>query len=634
MSAIAGVVFGDGRDVAEELPRHMAAVAARRGDDGIAIWCDGPAALIRFRHATTPEAVGERQPCPSSSSGAVICFDGRLDNRQDLLALLGADGTTLKDAPDCDIALALIERVGEDCLSKFTGDYAFAIWHPRARKLFCARSPIGWRPFLWTFDGARFGFATEPRTLVIGLGLDRRLNEGFIGELLSTRIVNPTETFWQNIHRLEQGCCLTFEHGKVQTRRWHAEQYEDFSNLSRADHVERFNELFDQALIAVTRSNTPVAAHLSGGLDSSAIVCRATELHRSGRIGRQITPVSVRYPGEPQDETRWSGAVERHLGIEARIAGDLPYDIEAARDWCASTLQLPVRPNTLGPTQSVCSSMRSRGERVLLTGEGGDDWLNGSHAHWPDLLRRGRFDKLLREGLSSRPDRSFAGNLRGILSESLGPILSTQRWRRLVQPHLPLDAPLPLWVRADWAQRIHLRDRWNAAPAVDLPGFAQQQRYSVLSSAYREVIFDPIQASAERLGVELRHPLHDLRLVRFLMGARGDMLLHGVERKHILREALRTTLPEEIRTRHTKAHFSAPIIDALALSFAERAPEKMQVVQRGWIDPAAMRRLFEENRQWREEGLTGNRPNSALAGLWFAVAVDLWLENAFTATTE
>ncbi|MDF2118438.1 asparagine synthase-related protein [Roseiarcaceae bacterium H3SJ34-1] len=633
MSAIAGVVFADGRDVAQQLPDRMAAAAARRGDDGVAIWRDGPAALIRFRHATTPEALGERQPCPSSS-GAVICFDGRLDNRQELLALLGLEAAFLKHAPDCDLVLALVERVGEDCLSQFVGDYAFAIWQPRSRRLFCARSPMGWRPFLWTFDGTRFGFATEPRTLVAGLGLERRLNEGFIGELLSTRIVSPTETFWQDIHRLEQGCCLTLQHGKVQTRRWHTEQYEDFSDLSRADHVERFNELFDQALISLTRSSTPVVAHLSGGLDSSAVVCRATELFRSGRIGQQIAAVSVRYPGEPQDETRWSGAVERHLGIEARIAGDLPFDMDAARDWCASTLQLPVRPNTLGPTLSVCAAMRTRGERVLLTGEGGDDWLNGSHAHWPDLLRRGRFGRLLHEGLSCWPGRSRLGSLRGILSESLGPMLSSHRRRRLVQPHLRLDDPIPAWVRPDWARRIELAERWRAPPPVHLPNFAQQQRYSALSSAYREVIFDPIKACAERLGIELRHPFNDLRLVRFLIGARGDMLLHGVERKHILREALRGTLPEEVRTRRTKAYFSAPIIDALTLSFSRCVPEKMQVVQRGWVDPVAMTRLFEENRQWRAHGLSGNAPNTALAGLWFAVAMEMWLENALTDATQ
>ncbi len=108
----------------------------------------------------------------------MICFDGRLDNRAALLALLGDRQTELGDAPDGDIALALFDRFGEGFLQELVGDFALAIWQPRTRHLFCARSPTGWRPLLWTCNGGMLAFATEPATLVKGLDLAPGLNEG------------------------------------------------------------------------------------------------------------------------------------------------------------------------------------------------------------------------------------------------------------------------------------------------------------------------------------------------------------------------------------------------------------------------------------------------------------------------
>ncbi|MEZ0243751.1 MAG: hypothetical protein ACAH11_10280, partial [Sphingomonas sp.] len=231
MSAIAGVVFADGRDVTAALLAGIVRAATTRGFDGVSEWHSGPAGLIRFHHATTPEAVGEAQPL-AGPSGAVIAFDGRLDNRADLLALLGDRGRSLAAAPDVDIALALFEARGEAMLDALVGDWAIAVWQPDPRRLFLARSPGGWRPLLWTFDGTRFAFATEPRALVVGLGLERRLNEAAIGEMIAARFVSYTETFWDGIQRLGQGAALVFEKGAVRGWQWHGHAFEDQSRLS------------------------------------------------------------------------------------------------------------------------------------------------------------------------------------------------------------------------------------------------------------------------------------------------------------------------------------------------------------------------------------------------------------------
>jgi asparagine synthase (glutamine-hydrolysing) len=629
LSAIAGTVLADGREVTGTLLGRIAAAATPRGFDGISQWHSGPAGLIRFHHATTPEAVGERQPL-AGPSGAVIAFDGRLDNRGDLLALLGERGRALAGAPDVDIALALFENRGERFLNDLVGDWAMAIWQPDRRRLFCARSPGGWRPLLWTFDGKTFGFATEPRALVVGLGLERRLNEGAIGEMISARFVTNTETFWDGIQRLGQGAALVLEKGHVSTWHWHTGPFEDLSRLSESDHIDRFRALLDQALIVSMRSSTPVTAHLSGGLDSSTVVARLTELHRAGRVDRQVNAVSARFPGETQDETRWSSAVEAHLGITASVTTRDRYFLDDARQWCASSLQLPLRPNVADGVTAGMRIQRAKGERVLLTGEGGDDWMAGTFGHFPDMLLRGDLIGLFREAMSQFPQERVYVRLRRTGFLAAAPVFSPRHRARFVRPQLTFDPPIPDFIRPEWAQRIALADRWrDSTSPVDPPGFAQKQRYAVFAHARRHIAHDTILAFSENNGVEMRHPLHDLRLAHFFMGAAGRMLRRNGEKKYILREAMRGTLPELVRTRQDKAIFIVSLIDAIAERFRECPPQQLLPAKLGWVDGDKIAAMFEPARKWREEGSRGALTRAALGPVWFVIAMDMWLEHAF-----
>ena len=629
MSGIAGAILPDGRDLSDALLTRIAEAATPRGFDGISRWHAGPAGMIRFHHATTPEAVGERQPLVGPS-GAVIAFDGRLDNRGELLALLGARGRSLAAAPDVDIALALFETLGDRFLASLVGDWAIAIWQPDSRRLFCARSPMGWRPFLWTYDGRTFGFATEPRALVVGLALERRLNEGAIGEMMSARFVTNTETFWVGIQRLGQGAALALENGRVRHWQWHAGPFENLSHLSEHDHVERFRALFDQALIATTRSATPVAAHLSGGLDSSSIVARLAELTRDGRIAQPIVPVSARFPGEALDESKWSSAVEAHQHVHARVVGRDPYPLDEARAWCAETLQLPLRPNIHDGFTAGVRRQRANNERVVLTGEGGDDWMAGTFGHLPDMLLRGNLPGLLREALRQFPQETPFVRLRRTGFLAIAPIVSKSYRRQFLHPHLRYNEGMPDWIHPEWAARIGLADRWEQhAPPVDPPGFAQKQRYAIFTYARRHIAHDPVLAFAERHGVEMRHPMHDLRLAHFFMGVPGRMLRRNGEKKHILREAMRGTLPEIVRTRQDKAIFITSLIDVIAERFRECPPQQLLPVRMGWVDGDRIEAMFVPALEWRNAGSTGPLERARLGPVWFVVAMDLWLEHAF-----
>ncbi len=626
MPAIAGLVYADGRTIAPETLAAMADAAVSRGSDGITTWRDQSVGLIRFAHATTPEAVGEVQPFHSRDSRSTMLFDGRLDNRSELAALIGdrfqpgmADGA---------LALALHDRLGDAFVARLAGDFAIALWQPDDRCLTLFRSAFGWRPLLWTVDRGRLAFATEPRTLIVGLGLESRLNEGAICEYLAAHFATDTETFWSGIERVEQGGAVTWHNGQARAWTWHGGPFEDLSHLSMADHVDRFQELFDQALIAANRSNGPVTAQLSGGLDSSSVVCRSTELFRAGRVGHQVIPISARFPGEAHDESGWSGAVESHLGVEAQVAARLPFDADAARQWSADTLQLPLRPNALDSLGGVAGLLQADGRRVLLTGEGGDDWLAGSLAHWPDLLSSGRWADLWRHGRMQWPDASLFTAARRTLKPALLPLLSRRHRNAVLWPQFDPSGKLPDWIRPDWARQVNLRDR-TAAPSSrhNLRGMAQKSRYGVFQLARRHVLWDPALAFAERHGIEIRHPLHDLRLAHFFMGVSGEHLRTGRFRKLLLREAMRGTLPERVRTRTDKAVFLNHIIDSVESLFQQCPPQQMLCARLGWIDGDAIERMHQPFRAWRASGSTGPTPMQAYGPVWFALAMEIWLKH-------
>lgn len=626
MSAIGGIVDWRGGVDQSMLAAMIAAAPGFTGTNG-GEWDDGKAGLVHVALATTPEAVGEIQPRRDPVSGMAICFDGRVDNREELRALIGREAPSA-DAPDCAIVLAAWQRIGEHLLDCLVGDYAFAIWSPGTRRLVCARSPVGWRPLLWTATVDGIAFATEPAMLIRGLGLSREINEGAIGEHLSARFVTETDTLWKHIQRLPPGYVLIADGRGIRTRRWLEGPFEDYSHLSDGDHVARFTELFDQALIATSRSAGPTAAHLSGGLDSSSVVCRSHQLVQSGAIAAMPHVLSTRFPGEDCDEGRWIEAVEAQCGIRSQTVVGARYDWDAAAEWSARTLHLPLRPNTAGTIVASCDWLRANRISVLLTGEGGDDWLAGSFAHFPDLVRGGRLTAWLREGMSAGSGTTVVQRLRWTLSSGLGPLLSARRRARLLQPVDPALG-VPDWVASDWARRTELVERWrhiSLPPA--LAALAQQQRYGVYALAQRYVNIDNILSFAAGRGVELRHPFHDFRLTRFVMGAAGGMLRRRGVTKHLLREAMRSTLPEEVRHRRDKARIVQPIYDAVAARLRERPVDRLTPVRAGWLDGGRIAAIEAEHAAWRAQGAHGKPPRSSYAAVWNAVAIDLWLEHA------
>jgi len=267
MSGIGGFIMLDGSPARTEWIHAMAGSLVRFGQDGVNHWSSGPAALLHGKLATTPEELSEKQPLVDAAAQLVLSLDGRLDNRAELFSWLKAREPLSETASDAEVLLALFKIEGDECLQRLAGDFSFALWDSRKRRLFCARSVMGWRSFHWHCDGRIFAFGTDAGVLLAIPTIQRRFNEPVIGEILAQRFTHPTETLWRDVFRLRAGWALAVQNGPPRVWRWQSGPFPEQEMKSDQDYAVRFRELFDQSLIACARSSTPVAAQVSGGLD-------------------------------------------------------------------------------------------------------------------------------------------------------------------------------------------------------------------------------------------------------------------------------------------------------------------------------------------------------------------------------
>src|SRR5712691_1433437 len=322
MSVQTGVLNFDGLPPDRNQLGGLSRSATRYGPDGESIYIDESVAMLYRPFHTTPESRFERQP-ERLSDGSVLTWDGRLDNREDLTTVLHLQ---VGDSPtDVDIVKASLERWGVDCLGKIIGDWALVIWNPREKELLLARDYMGIRSLFYRPTSRQVIWSTDLASLV-GTGGPLTLSEEYLAGYLITW-PDAHLTPYREIHAVPPGHLVCIRDGIVSLRH-HWAFNSSFTTYYRTDaeYEERFRVLFRQAVRRRLRCESSVLAELSGGLDSSSIVCMADDL--LVREGLQAPPVetfSFCDRGEPdEDDFLYFTKIEEHrgrIGHHAEVSG-------------------------------------------------------------------------------------------------------------------------------------------------------------------------------------------------------------------------------------------------------------------------------------------------------------------------
>jgi asparagine synthase (glutamine-hydrolysing) len=389
VSGIAGIYNLDGQPVDRALLGRMTDVIAHRGPDGAGHWiCDSVGLGHRMLH-TTSESLYEEQPVVHESGQLVLTADARIDNRKELIGTLAINGKPKEQITDAELILKAYGKWGGACPEKLLGDFAFAIWDGREHCLFCARDPLGIKPFYYHGDGRRFLFGSELCQLFADSFVGREPNEGMIGECLACAITDQEETLYRGVLRLPPAHFLFVRPGQLRKERyWDIDPSFSIRHQSNLEYAEHFLEIFTEAMRCRLRSHKPVGAFVSGGLDSSSIVSITQSLYHNGALADPgLETFSLIFPALDCDESNYIRDVVRMWGIKCNTVCAEELD---ASYYAADVSRYQDFPNY--PNGSMCDRLRilarEKGFRVLLTGYGGDEWLTGSLYHYADLLRQ------------------------------------------------------------------------------------------------------------------------------------------------------------------------------------------------------------------------------------------------------
>lgn len=606
MSGIAGVVARDGGPVDPALPARMAEWMAFRGPHGTRSWAEGPAGLAHALLRTGD--VGEDVPQPLSLDGNLwIVADARLDARDALARdLRGAGcGDAAEDAPAARLLLLALRAWGDDAPRRLLGDFAFAAWDARRRRLFCARDPFGVKPFFYAPASPAFVFANTLDCVRLHPAVDDALDEAWIADfLVHGGTQAPDATVHAAIRQLPPAHTLVLEDGRVSLHRYWALPTEAAPRSSTrvrdvvAEGVETLRLAVRDRL-----PDGPASFFLSGGRDSTSLAALAADTVARGERTADFQAYTACYERlMPDEERRYTAMAADALGIPVHFTAVDAYP--AFGRWGAPELRRPQpTDNVLGAIEADQLRQAAAHGPVLLTGQGGDPVQRETRSRLTKLVVAGHPARALREAAE------YAWWHRRLPRPGVRTWLAERGGAR------PWPAEVPPWIAPDFARRVGLADRvaeWNARrpPAHAL----RPEAYESLVAPLWPGLFTAYDPGVTGVPIEVRHPFFDLRVVRAWLSVPPAQWYND---KGLLRIGMRGRLPEAF-LRRPKTPLSG---DPLALRYARDGGDwlggrTVDDAVAPWIDPA------------RVPAATGGRSAEAPRSFWEDIrplALSLWV---------
>src|SRR5437660_4792372 len=392
----------DRRPVTQEYLDKVCATLAPYGPDSNDRYSkDGIAILYRAFHTTT-ESHLEVQP-HISPSGAVVTWDGRLDNRKELIIEL-RDSLTA-DHTDVALVAAAYERWGDNCLGKLVGDWAVSIWNRNNGSLLLAKEPIGTRHLYYWIGGNQVTWGTLLDSIIRFAGRTFDLDKEYVAGWFSSMYPAVHLTPCVDIHSVPPSSWVLLRPGShTVSKYWDFNPGKNIRYRTDSEYEEHFRTVFAQAVERKLRSDRPVLAELSGGRDSSSIVCMAdTVIARGAAETPRLDTLSMYDDSEPNwNERPYFTKVEEkrgrtgwHVNVGAQDPEEKPESEPSPESPCDRFEQTPGYGGRTSPQLSMC--LASQGNRVVLSGIGGDEVMGGVPTPTPeleDLLARAQFGGL------------------------------------------------------------------------------------------------------------------------------------------------------------------------------------------------------------------------------------------------
>ena len=600
----------------------MISTLAHRGPDAHGVYSSGPVGLAHSRLSII-DLEGGAQPMSIANGALSITFNGEIFNYIELRESLIAKGHRFATRSDTEVILHLYQEYGEDCVQRLNGQWAFALWDAPRRKLFLSRDRMGVRPLFYTQTSDSFLFASEIKALLACPQVRAELDPRALGQIFTFWVTVPPRTAFKDICQLPPAHSLVVEDGQVRSWRYWSLEYGSEGTPSSANETKLAQDLLELLLDATRirlRSDVPVGAYLSGGLDSTVISALTHLL-----VGDRLRTFSVSFEDSAFDESAYQREASRFLHTQHSDVCCLYTDIAESFPQVIWHSEQPILRTAPAPLFLLSKLVHESGYKVVLTGEGADEILGGydifketkvrrfmgrhPESAWRPLMLKRLYPYM--DGIQRQP-AAYLKHFFHVSEDDLNsPFFS----------HLPrweLTAKLKMLFTSEFREAMcpDFADLQETLPASfsAWDGFHQAEYLEAMYLLPGYILSSQGDRMAMAHSVEGRYPFLDHRVVRFAAQLPPTMKMKVLDQKHLLKQAASGMIPASIQNRH-KQPYRAPDGKSFFTPSPEYVQEMLceeQLKKDGVFQPAPVAALLQKFNRGRA---TSERDNMALTGI-------------------
>ncbi|MCW9024275.1 MAG: asparagine synthase (glutamine-hydrolyzing) [Gammaproteobacteria bacterium] len=638
MCGIAGILnIALDRNPGESVIRKMIAFINHRGPDGHGFYVKDGIGLGHARLSII-DIEGGQQPIHNEDKSIWVVFNGEIFNYIELQESLKKQGHKFYTHSDTEVIVHLYEQYGDEFVQHLNGQFSIALWDTGKKRLLLVRDRIGINPLFYTEKNKQLIFASEVKSIISALGHSPRLNSSALDQLMTFWSPVSPNTVFEGIYEVSPGQMIVVENGSLTKKNYWDWKFAEPDNYRTGTEQVLAEELHDLLLDATQirlRSDVPVGAYLSGGLDSSVIT---SLIHNHG--GVPLRTFSIGFDEEGLDESVYQRTMIDHLNADHSKIQCSNQDIA---DNLISTIwhtESPILRTAPVPMSLLSGLVRKEGYKVVLTGEGADEVLGGY-----DIFKEGK----IRQFWARNPDSTF----RPALLKKLYPYLDISKKQgavylksffgaELERPELPYFAHIPRWtttakckeffsddlkstlnddvmdtISQSWPQQISKWAPFNKSQYIEAKSL--MSGYLLCSQGDRMLMSN---------SVEGRFPFLDHRVMEFANSIHPKLKMKALNEKYLLKQAMKQYLPPSIVQRY-KQPYRAPDIPSF---FGTNPPEYIKELMNdssinnaGYFDAGKVSRLVKKIERGRA---IGYKDNMAFIGiLTTQVWHDLFITN-------
>lgn len=629
MCGIAGIVSSDPLCQEDRAARDdMAATLAHRGPDGFGRH-DAPHVALGHRRLAVIDVNGGGQPLANEDASIWAAANGEFYNFRELRGDLTSRGHVFRTASDTECLVHLYEEFGDRCVDRLAGMFAFALWDEPRRRLLIARDRLGVKPLYYFLDDdRRIYFASELKA-ILAAGVRSRIDPTALADYLIYSFVPSPKTIFTNIQKLPPGSLLTYQNGRATVRPYWDLAYKGTIDRPLDEIADAIGDHLQRATSRRLASEVPVAAFLSGGLDSTAVAWAMTK-----SSSEPVITLTCGFDKRGFDERAKARTVAALLGTNHHDAVVRPQFVDWADTLC-EYFDEPFADASAIPTYQL-SQFAKRYATVLLSGDGGDEVFAGYRRYRfdryeeqirklvPSSIRRATFGSAARlypdRSWLPRPLRASAtlANLAVDAATAHALSISTLRPDQ-VRRLLNSDVAAQL---GDYDPLEHSRGHYRRC---DAPDHLSKCQYSDIRLGLADGILTKVDRASMAHAVEVRSPMLDHEFVQFAWSIPPRLRIRGRAGKWPLRRLLSRRLDPAVAAQ-AKAGFEVPLDAWFKGPF--RTEFESRVLARDsschdWFDAAVMKRFLAEH-------LSGQRRHGPT--LWKLLMFEAWHDRYGTIT--